>query len=406
MSSIKRIGLGTLLAAALASQAEAETKITAAGWDDLGQMMSKIVDPQIAATGASASFLQVPADFDKFLQNGLSAGTAPDLFYVDISWAYPIFASGKVAELPQDEFAQTLAAMPQALREAFYQNGKLYGIAKDFATLAIAYNRDLFDDAGVDYPSDDDSWESLGAKLTALHAALGEGYYGACLPASYDRFGAVAFAYGWRPFDTQGKTVLDERFASALAFWRGLKDSGAGIVPQDIGASWTGDCLKSEKVGIAIEGPWINGFLRDNAPAMHYGSTMMPKGPSAERGNFLYTVSWSLNAATKDLPSALATLKALVSIEAQTFRLENYGAIPIDSDLSKFSYLAAEGAANDLVRRSFRGSQEGRIYPFSGGRSGGAWVEVINSVIADVMINDAKIDDALARGQAKLDALP
>jgi multiple sugar transport system substrate-binding protein len=406
MNLIRNLGLALMVSAGMAAPVAAKTEITAAGWDDLGQMMSKIVNPQIAKKRVSATFLQVPADFDKFLQNGLSAGTAPDLFYVDINWAYPLFASGKVAELPEAEFAATLAAMPRSLRQAFYQNGKLYGIAKDFATLTVAYNRDLFEDAGVEAPSDDDTWESLGAKLKALQEALGDGYYGACLPASYDRFGAVAFAYGWRPFDTHGRTVLDERFASALAFWRGLKDSGAGVVPQDIGASWTGDCLKSDKVGIAIEGPWINGFLRDNAPAMNYGSTMMPKGPGGERGNFLYTVSWSLNAATGDRPAALAALKALVSVEAQTFRLENYGAIPIDGDLSKFPYMEAEGAGNDLVRRTFRGSQEGVVIPFSGGMNGGAWMDVINTVIADVMINNAEIDDAVARGQARLDALP
>ena len=395
-----------LAATALSTPALAETTVTASGWDDLGKMMTDVINPQLTPAGVTAEYNAVQGDFQKFLLNALSSGTAPDLFYVDINWAYPVFASGKVAELPEAEFAPVLDAMPEALKAAFYQDGKLYGVAKDYATLTIAYNKDLFEDAGVEVPTDDDTWESLGVKLTAVHQAMGDGFYGTCLPASYDRFGAVAFAYGWQPFDAEGRTTLDANFAAALTFWKGLKDSGAGAVPADIGMDWTGGCLASEKVAIAIEGAWINGFLRDNAPAMEYGAAMLPKGPDGKRGNFIYTVSWSMKSDAADPVAALATMKAMVSEQSQNFRLENYGAIPIDRDLTKFPFLQAEGKANDFVRKSIAGAQDGAVVPFSGGKNGGAWMEVINAVIADVMINNVPVEEAITKGQARLDLLP
>ncbi len=408
MNSMRFTALSAALmaATALSHPAFADSKVTVSGWDDLGKMMTDVINPQLAAAQIVAEYNAVQGEFQKFLLNGLSSDTAPDLFYVDINWAYPVFASGKVAELPEAEFAAILDGMPDALKAAFYQDGKLYGVAKDYATLTIAYNRDLFEDAGVDVPSDDDTWATLGAKLQAISDTMGDGFYGTCLPAGYDRFGAVAFAHGWMPFDDAGKTTLDAHFAAALTFWKGLKDSGAGAVPADIGMDWTGGCLASEKVAIAIEGAWINGFLRDNAPAMEYGSAMMPKGPGGQRGNFIYTVAWSLKANAADPAAGIATIKALVSPESQAFRLENYGAIPIDMDLTNFPFLDTEGKANDFLRKSIAGAQDGVVIPFSGGKNGGAWMEVINSVISDVMVNNTPVEEAISKGQAKLDALP
>jgi len=39
------------------------------------------------------------------------------------------------------------------LIQAFTLNGKVYGIPKDFNTLAIEYNKDIFDEAKVPYPT-------------------------------------------------------------------------------------------------------------------------------------------------------------------------------------------------------------------------------------------------------------
>lgn len=404
--SAKKSALALVVASLLAmGVAKAEEKVSTTGWDSLGKIMSDVVNPILKKEGVEATYTPVEGDFQKFLLNGLSADTAPDLFYVDIAWARPIFESGKVAELPEAEFTDILDNMPQSLKDAFYYNGKLYGIAKDFATLAIAYNKDLFDDAKVEYPNNEDTWDTLAEKLAKIRTALGDEFYGTCLPTGYDRFGALAFAYGWEPFNAEGKTVLDDKFAKALSFYKGLLDNGAGVIPSEIGQSWTGGCLSSEKVAIAIEGAWVVGFLRDNAPFMNYGSAMMPKGPTGERGNFLYTVAWSMKNDVANRDAAIKTIKALVSLETQTHRLENYGAIPIDKDLSKFPYMTKEGKENAFVRASYEGSQQGVVQPFNGGQHGGKWMDVISDVIKDVMVNKKSVEEAIASGQAKLDKL-
>ena len=52
--------------------------------------------------------------------------------------------------------------------EPFTLDGQVYGIPKDFNTLAVFYNEDLFDEAGVDYPNAEDTWESFAEKLRGV----------------------------------------------------------------------------------------------------------------------------------------------------------------------------------------------------------------------------------------------
>src|SRR5690606_39688550 len=84
--------------------------------------------------------------------------------------------------------------------DAFTLNGGIYGIPKDFNTLALFFNKDLFDFAGVPYPDEDDDWNTLADKLRRV-AELGPDFYGLALAPEFARMGAFAYATGWEPFD-------------------------------------------------------------------------------------------------------------------------------------------------------------------------------------------------------------
>ena len=55
-----------------------------------------------------------------------------------------------------------IAAQPLHLR------GKVYGIPRDFDTIALFYNKGLFDSAGVEYPTADWTWDDLRAAAEKL----------------------------------------------------------------------------------------------------------------------------------------------------------------------------------------------------------------------------------------------
>jgi len=47
-------------------------------------LLNNVLADDIAAAGITVEYTPIDGDFSQFILNALSAGTAPDLFYVDI----------------------------------------------------------------------------------------------------------------------------------------------------------------------------------------------------------------------------------------------------------------------------------------------------------------------------------
>jgi multiple sugar transport system substrate-binding protein len=381
-----------------------EIRIMGYGGQDpaiLVRLLDEVIGAELASEGITLSYEPLEGDYNAALFNALSAGTAGDIFYIPVETAPGIIATGKV--LPLDGRID-LSPFIASLNEAYTVGGQVFGIAKDFNTLAIHYNKDLFDEAGVAYPDASDTWVTFADKLRGISSI--EGAAGACFPAGYDRFGAFAFATGWQPFDAEGRTdLLDPAFIEAVTWYTDLVREGAAIQPSDIGQGWTGGCFATDEVGVAIEGAWILGFLRNEAPNLQYGTTFMPIGPSGERGNFLYTVAYGVNVDSPNRDAALRVLAALTSPAAQQWVLEQGLAIPSRSNLADNPYFATgsvEAIANQVV---FQGAADGNVLGFQFGSIGTDWMQPVNAALVAIMNGEASVEGALTAAQAEIDAL-
>lgn len=406
MRWLKTGTLSAVAALAMASPAVADTvRIAGFGGADtvvLNGLLTEVLAEDLAAEGIEVVYTPIEGDFSQYILNALSAGTAPDLFYVDIFWSDAIFATGQAEPVADQAIGEDLLGN---LVSAFSRDGQLLGIPKDFNTLAVHYNRDVFDDAEVAYPDADDTWEDFAAKLTAVHEELGD-VYGVCVVPDYARFGAFALATGWQQFDADGRTVLDADFRRAFEFYTGLVDTGAGVVAADIGEGWTGGCMSSEKTAVALEGAWVIGHFRDSAPSMLWGTTMMPIDPvSGSRGNIIFTVAWAVNAASEVKDSAHRVAEMLTSPEAQQWVLETGLAIPSRTALADNPFLTGDDNVAVASRTVFNGASDGNVLPYYFGAHGGAWMEPINSAINAVILGETDVDTALAEAQARLDVL-
>lgn len=403
---MKRVLLAVVLLAFVVATATAQQiRIMGYGGNDpaiVVRLLDEVIGDELEAEGITLVYEPLEGDYNAALFNALSAGTAADLFYIPVETAPGIIATGKVLPLNDvidaEPFIDSLVA-------AYTADGQVYGIAKDFNTLAMFYNRDLFDEAGVEYPNENDTWETLAEKLRGIKA-LGPDVYGACFNPNYDRFGAFALGAGWQPFDEEGNTNLqDPAMVEAVEWWTGLVDEGVAVMPSDIGQDWGGGCFATDNVGVAFEGAWILGFLRDQAPNLQYGTTFMPIGPSGERGNLLYTVAWGVNADSPNRDAAIRVLEALTSPEAQQWVLEQGLAIPSRQELADnpfFDSGTPEAEANRVV---FEGANQGNVAGFQFGSIGTDWMTPINTALIAVMTGQATIEEALETAQNDLDAL-
>ncbi len=396
----------SILALALVGGALAQQiRIMGYGGQDpaiLVRLLDEVIGAELAAEGITLSYEPLEGDFNAALFNALSAGTAGDIFYIPVETAPGIIATGKVLAL--DGLIDT-SPFIDSLVEAYTVDGSVYGIAKDFNTLAIFYNLDLFEEAGVDVPNENDTWETFAAKLRDV-AALDTDVYGACFPAGFDRFGAFAFAAGWSTFDETGvSNLLDPSFVEAVTWYTDLVREGVAIQPSDIGQGWTGGCFATDDVAVAIEGAWMLGFLRNEAPNLQYGSTFMPFGPSGERGNFLYTVAYGVNADSPHRDAALRVLEALTSPAAQQWVLEQGLAIPSRTELADNPFFlegTPEASANAVV---FEGAADGNVVGFQFGNIGTDWMTPVNDALVAIMTGQASVEAALTEAQRDLVAL-
>ncbi|HAJ33221.1 MAG TPA: ABC transporter substrate-binding protein [Candidatus Atribacteria bacterium] len=392
----------------------AETEIRIVGWGGTDQsiveeLINKFVVPELAVKGITAVYEPIVDDFQKNLINSLSAGTAGDLFYMDIFWAEYIIKAGQVEPLDDYLAKSTIISKDDiipSLLDGFSFDGKVYGIPKDFNSLALVYNKDLFDIAYIQYPNENDTWDDLENKLAKVVEAFDGEVTGLALAPEFARFGAFAYAAGWEPF-VDGKTnLMDPAFLEAFNWYTGLKEKGLGVMPADIGQGWGGGALSTEKVAAALEGAWILGFLRDNAPNLKYGATLLPKNPgTGQSGNFIYTVAWGINANSKNKDAAFKVMEALTSPAAQQWVLERGLAIPSRKALVDNPYFkkdTPEAQANKIV---FEGASAGYVKPFKFKEYGGKWMDPINVALSEVMSGQKTADEALEIAQEQLDEL-
>ncbi|WEX74368.1 extracellular solute-binding protein [Sinorhizobium numidicum] len=400
-----RMAAAFATAAMVAWPATCKETVRISGWGGsevaiVNGLLTNVLADKLSTAGISVTYEPVDGDFSQFILNGLSAGTAPDLFYTDIFWARSIFSAGQAMPINSD-----VSDFSPNLIEAFTYKGTLLSLPKDFNTLAVHFNKDIFDDAGVAYPSDDDTWATLEQKLVAVHKALPE-VDGLCIVPEYARFGAFALATGWQPFDVDGKTVFDDDFRRAFEFYTGLVKSGAAIMAADVGQSWSGGCLASERAAIAIEGAWILGVLRDSAPNLNFGTVRMPRDPiSGKRGNIVFTVGWTVNAGSRVAKAAQMVAELLTSEEAQQWVLEQGLALPSRKGLVDNVWLNGDQPEQKSSRVVFDGLSDDHVMPYFFGDIGGSWMQPINAAINSVMLGETDVNSALAAAQARVDQL-
>ncbi len=294
----------------------------------------------------------IPGDYRVKLTAMLSAGNAPDIFYLDVNWAEEFFSKGVIEPLDfyVKMFKLDLSDFYPSLVEAFKYKGKLYGIPKDFSTLALFYNKRMFDEAGIPYPDSSWTWYDLlwaAAKLTRDIDGDGKiDVWGLALyPAAFNRVIPFILQAGGRVVKEDLSTALGEPEAiEGIKFYFDLHNRWkVAVSPQDVGAGWLGDAFGKQKVAMVMSGPWMLGFLKENFPEVDFGVAELPH--LKKRATMVYTVCYAIPKTSKHKKEAFIALKFLVS-EGMKIFTERLGVLPSRKSL-------AEKDKNDPIKRAF-----------------------------------------------------
>ena len=102
----------------------------------VNDLINRYVKPALAKDGIDVKYTPI-GDYDKAIVNQLSAGTAPDVFYLPDNTAAGLVATGRI--LPLNGLVNS-GDFIASLNSTYTFNGRLYGVVKDFNTLALYYN--------------------------------------------------------------------------------------------------------------------------------------------------------------------------------------------------------------------------------------------------------------------------
>ncbi len=258
------------------------------------------------------------------LAQGFSSGNAPDLFYVGAGEVANYASAGNLLAYG-DSLANKDDFYP-ALKDSFTYDGKFYCAPKDFSTLALFINTDMWTKAGLTDADIPKSWDQLAA--TAKKLTVGK-VAGLSLGAQGDRFDAFMVQNGSYLVDKDNKaTVNDPKNLEALTYIKKLYTDGSMKFPKDLGAGWAGEAFGKGEAAMTIEGSWLLGSMKTDYPGVKFKVAELPAGPSGTKGTLSFTNCWGISATTKNPDQAKALVTFLTSNKQQLAFADAFGVIP------------------------------------------------------------------------------
>lgn len=142
---------------------DGKTKIRFATWDvaeDVDKQQELVDKFNEEHDDIEVTLEAYGSDFDTKISAGMGSGDTPDVMYM---WNYPSYYNGlePLDDYISKEGEEYKSNFYDALWDYNTMDGSIYGIPVGFTTHCLFYNKDIFDEAGVEYPTADWTWDDL-----------------------------------------------------------------------------------------------------------------------------------------------------------------------------------------------------------------------------------------------------
>ena len=348
MRTVKMMGLASVAALYAAPAMAEDVKLDYWMWDARQKPAYEMcaaeftkIHPDITIDVSQFSW----SDYWTTITTGFVSGTAPDVFIHNVL-RFPEFLDNGVmvnlSELVERDNVDT-SIFRSGLTDLWTApDGNLYGMPKDWDTVALVYNTDALADSGVDVasltdltwnPTDGGSFQELIRKLSVDR----NGNNG--LSADFDknnveRYGLVYnrhnasgqinwsnFAYmnGFKHLDAPwtGEYNYDHpALVETIDWWRQLTLDGYAIPYSELGSLGRNALFAAGKGAIVIDGSWMINFYTNEAP-FDVGFAPLPIGPQETRKSALNAVADAIWSQSKRKEEAWEWIKFMGSRECQ-----------------------------------------------------------------------------------------
>ena len=309
-----------------------DVTLTVAIWDKNQEPgLKEIMNDFTEETGIKTDIQITPwKDYWTMLEAATTGGNMPDVFWMHsqqvgtyaqyddvlLDLTEKIEKSDKV---DLSKYQQDVVALYQRA------DGSQIGVPKDVDTAAVWYNKDMFDEAGIPYPTADWTWEDFREIARKLTKEDGSQYGTAMKPGSdQESWYGTIYSYGGYVISDDKKTsgFDDPKTIEACQLIENIIKDGSMPPYQTMADNETVALQEAGTVAMTFQGSWmvaelgVNDYLKE-----HIAIAPLPKGPEGAV-SMCNGLAWSASAGGEHTEEAWKLIEYLGSEKAQKKQAE------------------------------------------------------------------------------------
>lgn len=372
-------------------------------------------------------------DYWNGIQTGMVAGNAPDVFTNHLA-KYPEFASKNqlvdIQPFVEGDGLDTGIYL-EGLADLWMRDGARYGLPKDWDTVAVIYNKDMLEAAGVTEeelnnatwnPQDGGTFEEIAAKLTvdangnnALSADFdGEDVdvYGIAFPYNgagaygQTQYSPFAVSTGWQFNDGLYATAYyydDPRFIETIQWYADMSLEKSIAAPiQEVSSLGANTVFASGGAAMITDGSWMIGFYSGNTD-FPVGFARLPIGPEGRKSMFngLADSIWS---GTEHPQEAWQLVKYLASSECANIVGDAGVVFPAQAEAVDRALAAYEGAGLDVAAFTEQALEPDGTFLFPVTDNASEIANIMSEVMDSIFLGETTAAEALPAANEEVNA--
>lgn len=301
------------------------------------------------------------AEFRDKIAASVPAGVGPDVASLFYGWQSAWIDAGYLVPLPEDAFPpMSIEAEFSPMVQASFVDGVLYTLPTAVRTLALFYNKDLMEAAGLDPNSPPATLDELAEQAVqcTVRATNGdyevEGFVTDLGAQDHHWFREVLVRqFGGQPYSDDGRTVLynDDAGLQAwnylLAFKTELETGDNTLFTDSTNAFVSG------KVCFHVDGSFRLGTLAANAPDMNFGVVELPthNGIQSTFGSYwTHGITKKAAADPARFAASVKFLQFITSAQAGSIWVDIVGELPAQLEAGSDPELMADEKLGAFAR--------------------------------------------------------
>lgn len=265
-------------------------------------------------------------DYWTALEAAGTGGSLPDTFWMHSNNIYYYGSNDQLLDLTdyiEESDEIDLANYPEGLTQIYNIEGAQYAIPKDYDTIALWYNKTLFDEAGLSYPDETWTWDDLRAAAEKLTKDDGS-QYGFCA-GLHNQEGYYNFVY-----QNGGEIITEDKTKSGYDEEKtieGIQEYFSyvwdGLSPAIYDDQARAEAIQTGLCAMGLFGSWnLSSFASTDFMTENFDCAVLPSSNDGGRASIFNGLGNAIAATTEHPDEAWKWVEYLSSKEGQERQAE------------------------------------------------------------------------------------